>query len=276
MHLVLLFSEIYTIAEMLESKVMEYISTKQTFTFESFEKSNIFAFEWYDVKVGHPKPHKVLIYMDEKNLFVFCESKECFKNISTFLPKGFSNEKALYMFFVNLFQDDINHLENFETKITDIEDSAIANSKQDSLNKIISYRKKLLSLKRYYEQLDIILDNVCTNDNQILTPDGERYMGIISRRVHRYLNYVLNLRDYVTQMREAYQAQIDIEQNQIMRVFTVIAAIFLPLTLIVGWYGMNFQNMPEVTWRYGYLYVITLSLLVCLGLFVYFKKKKWF
>lgn len=131
-------------------------------------------------------------------------------------------------------------------------------------------------MKRYYEQFELILDNLCANDNQILSPDGKRYMGIISGRVHRYLNYVLNLRDYVTQMREAYQAQIDIEQNQIMKVFTVITAIFLPLTLIVGWYGMNFRSIPELTWRYGYLYVIALSLLVCLGLFLYFKKKKWF
>ncbi|HHU84065.1 MAG TPA: magnesium transporter [Clostridiales bacterium] len=276
MQMVLLFSEIEKIADLLEPKVSEYISTKQTFAFESFEKSDIFAFEWIDIKSSTKRPQKVLFYIDEEDLLILCESNECLKSISSLLPEGYSNEKALYVFFVNLIHDDIKYLGNFESIITDVEDSAITNSKQDYSSKIISFRKELLSLKRYYEQLDLILDNLCANDNKILTPEGERYMGIVSGRVHRYLYYVLNLRDYVTQMREAYQAQIDIEQNQIMKVFTVITAIFLPLTLIVGWYGMNFKNMPELTWRYGYLYVIALNLLVSLGLFIYFKKKNWF
>ena len=135
---------------------------------------------------------------------------------------------------MNLFHDDIRYLENFETKITDIEDSALKNSKQNYLEKIIAYRKELLALKRYYEQLDLILDNLSANDNNLLSSEGERYMTIISGRVHRYHSYVLNLRDYITQMREAYQAQIDIEQNQIMRIFTVVTTVFLPLTLIAG------------------------------------------
>ena len=167
-----------------------------------------------------------MFYIDEEDLLILCESNECLKSISSLLPEGYSNEKALYVFFVNLIHDDIKYLGNFESIITDVEDSAITNSKQDYSSKIISFRKELLSLKRYYEQLDLILDNLCANDNKILTPKG-KYIGIVRTR-SRYLYYVLNLRDYVTQMREAYQAQIDIEQNQIMKVFTVITAIFLP------------------------------------------------
>ena len=271
----LLFSEIEKIADLLEPKVAEYIGTKQTFAFESFEKSNIFAFEWKNINISQ-KPEKVLFYIDEEDLFIFCESSECLQNISSLLPEGLSNEKALYTFFVNLFQNDLNYLEGYEIRITEVEDSAISNSRQDYLSKIITFRKELLALKRYYEQLDLIFDNLRANDNKLFSPKGERNMEIISGRVHRYLSYVINLRDYVTQMREAYQAQIDIEQNQTMKIFTVITAIFLPLTLIVGWYGMNFRYMPELTWEYGYPSVIVLSLLVCLGLYVYFKKKKWF
>ena len=272
----LLFSTINTITDFLEPNVIDYINTKQTFAFESFERSNIFAFEWYNIKTSSKKPEKVLVYMDSEDLFIFCDNEECLKNVSTLLPESLSNEKALYQFFVNLFHDDIKFLENFEKKITDIEDSTLKSSKQNYLTKIIYYRKELLSLKRYYEQLDLILDNLCANDNKILSSEGERYMAIIGERVHRYHSYVLNLRDYVTQMREAYQAQIDIEQNQIMKVFTVITSIFLPLTLIAGWYGMNFKYMPELSWQYGYPFVILLSIIVCVVLLWYFKKKKWF
>jgi magnesium transporter len=276
MQQVLLFSEIDTIAGFLEPNVIDYINTKQTYAFESFENSNIFVFEWRNINLYSTKPKKVLVYMDNEDLFIFCENEECLSNLSFLLPEGLPNEKALYQFFVNLFHDDIRFLENFETKITGIENSALKNTKQNTQTKIIYYRKELLSLKRYYEQLDLILDNLCANDNNILSAEGERYMTIIAGRVHRYYTYVLNLRDYITQMREAYQAQIDIEQNQFMKVFTVVTAIFLPLTLIAGWYGMNFKYMPELYWKYGYLFVIGLSLLVCAGMLWYFKKKKWF
>jgi magnesium transporter len=93
--------------------------------------------------------------------------------------------------------------------------------------------------------------------------------------VDRLYRNVNNLRDYVTQVREAYQAQEDINLNSIMKLFTVITAIFLPLTLIVGWYGMNFP-MPEYNLSFGYPLVIALSALVvavCVG---YFKKHDWF
>ena len=60
-----------------------------------------------------------------------------------------------------------------------------------------------------------------------------------------------------------------------MKLFTMVTIIFQPLTLIVGWYGMNFKNMPELGWRFGYLYVIILSILVVGGILYYFKKKKY-
>ena len=61
-----------------------------------------------------------------------------------------------------------------------------------------------------------------------------------------------------------------------MRVFTVITAVFLPLSLLAGWYGMNFSNMPELQWKYGYPVFIVVSVAICVGLVVWFKKKKWF
>ena len=83
------------------------------------------------------------------------------------------------------------------------------------------------------------------------------------------------LREYSLQISEAYQTQIDIRQNIVMKVLTVVTAIFLPLSLIAGWYGMNFQYMPELHWHYGYLYVFILSIIVVIGCLWIFKKKKF-
>ena len=99
--------------------------------------------------------------------------------------------------------------------------------------------------------------------------------GFIDKKFDRLLEFVLHLQEYIEQVREAYQSQIDIEQNNIMKVFTVVTSIFLPLTLIAGWYGMNLQ-MPEFHWAWGYPFVIAVSLSVVVALIVIFKRKKWF
>ena len=84
------------------------------------------------------------------------------------------------------------------------------------------------------------------------------------------------LREYASQISSEYQAQVDIQQNRVMKLLTIVTTIFLPLSLLVGWYGMNFQGMPELSWTYGYPAVIAVSVLLAVGLIVYFKRKHWF
>ena len=79
----------------------------------------------------------------------------------------------------------------------------------------------------------------------------------------------------MTQVRESYEAEVDISLNTTMKIFTVVTTIFLPLTLIVGWYGMNF-DMPEYGWKNGYLFVSILSFLFLSAGILFFRKKKWF
>ena len=109
----------------------------------------------------------------------------------------------------------------------------------------------------------------------MISDDYLTYFEVLGNRCDRLLRQVLNLKEYIVQVRESYQAQIDIEQNRLMKIFTLVTSIFLPLTLIVGWYGMNLK-MPEFGWEYGYPFVIAVCILVvCIWLFV-IKKKGWF
>ncbi|MBR6273458.1 MAG: LPXTG cell wall anchor domain-containing protein, partial [Lachnospiraceae bacterium] len=84
-----------------------------------------------------------------------------------------------------------------------------------------------------------------------------------------------SLRDYTMQLRDLYKAQIDVKQNRIMTVLTVVTTIFMPLTLIAGWYGMNFRFMPELEWKWSYPVVIGVCVLIAVGSLLFFKKKKW-
>ena len=83
------------------------------------------------------------------------------------------------------------------------------------------------------------------------------------------------LREYMVQIRELYQQQIDIQQNHTMRILTIVTAIFSPLTLIAGWYGMNFVNMPELHSRYGYATIAVLCFVIILLEILYFRHKKY-
>ena len=84
------------------------------------------------------------------------------------------------------------------------------------------------------------------------------------------------LLDYIGQVRDTYQGKVAEHQNSNMEFLTIISTIFFPLTLITGWYGMNFQRMPELSWKYGYPAVIGVSVLfIILSLWLCKKKKFW-
>ncbi|MEG1560176.1 MAG: CorA family divalent cation transporter [Clostridia bacterium] len=276
MQKILFPGEMTQYAEFIDPEVVRYISQGQTQAFESFEKFTLLAFDWYNIGNPESTTAKILIYFDKENLFFLCENEKAVGAITEFFTAGLSNEKALYSFFVGLLKNDMNYLDNFESEITNAENDALKNFGKSYLEKIVQYRKESLRLKHYYEQLDAIFDNLVCNENGLLSKDSERHLFVLHNRVERFYHSALNIRDYITQMREAYQAQIDIEQNNIMKIFTLITAVFLPLTLLVGWYGMNFINMPELTWQFGYPAVTVFSILLCVGLVVYFKRKKWF
>ena len=126
-----------------------------------------------------------------------------------------------------------------------------------------------------YEQLNFIFDEMTVNDNQLFSEDGVRRLMTLRNRTDRYLSAVKNLQEMVSQLREAYQSQLSIEQNDLMKIFTVVTVIFLPLSLLAGWYGMNFSYIPELKWKYGYPVVILVSIVTVVALIWKFKKKKW-
>ena len=106
--------------------------------------------------------------------------------------------------------------------------------------------------------------------------DNKHEWDKFTQRVVRLQNHVQLLRENTLQLRELYNSKQDSRQNKIMGILTIVTTFFLPLTLITGWYGMNFTNMPELKWRYGYPTVIIVALIIAISEFIYFKRKKFF
>ncbi|HWT27647.1 MAG TPA: CorA family divalent cation transporter [Mobilitalea sp.] len=187
-----------------------------------------------------------------------------------------SLERLIFNFLERFLNEDNYLLEDIEEDISEHEDRIITRTLDDDFNhQITAIRKKLLLLDNYYQQFIAIGEELEENSIDIFREENLHFFGIFANRATRLSNNVRMLQEYSIHVRESYHAQLDNDMNRIMKIFTVVTTVFLPLTLIVGWYGMNFTTMPELTWKFGYLYIILLSIIVAIICLIYFKKKKF-
>ena len=219
-------------------------------------------------------------FIQKQEIFIIYPNKSVLEIILHCLTKDSSYEinigKILHGYYEKSTENDFDFLETIEHSVIDLEDKIILNlSEKNYIRNIIKYRKHLLILKKYYEQIIDILSYIISNENAFYDKKTIKLINILMNKIERLFNNVLNLKDYVTQIREAYQSEVDISLNSTMKLFTVITTIFLPLTLIAGWYGMNL-DMPEYSYPYSYLIVIILSIVIVFITIFYFKKNKWF
>ena len=168
-------------------------------------------------------------------------------------------------------------MENMEFNMSALE-TRILKERVDAafINEILLMKKELMYMWNYYDQLIDIGEVLRDNDNEMFPPENVRRFATFTERTMRLSENVKHLKEYAVQLRETHDAMLDYNLNNIMKLFTVITTIFLPLTLIVGWYGMNFADMPELTWKYGYPGVIVFSVIVVGICIIAFKKYKLF
>ncbi|MCE5202558.1 MAG: hypothetical protein LLF78_08625 [Synergistaceae bacterium] len=180
-----------------------------------------------------------------------------------------------YTFMETLIENDLGYLEAIENRLSKLEASVLADELDSFIYKIVAIRKEILACSHYYSQLTDIGLVLLEDENELFSPSALPLFKLFSDRAHRLREETQMLREYSLQISEAYQTQIDIRQNIVMKVLTVVTTIFLPLSLLAGWYGMNFKNMPELQWRYGYHLVIFVSICIVIYCLWIFKKKKF-
>ena len=172
-----------------------------------------------------------------------------------------------------MIENDLLYLLHLEKEIEKMEDQLIKNVPDDFFTVLTRYRQRLSELDAYYEQLTVIGDLLQSQDGISIICNTEQW-NRYALRTERLQNHVQLLRENILQLRELYQSQQDAQQNKIMCILTVVTTLFLPLTLLTGWYGMNFVNMPELQWKYGYVAVIAIAAITIIFEIIYFKKKK--
>ena len=184
-------------------------------------------------------------------------------------------ERFLYDLLEMIIGDDLTLLERSEHRLNLIEEAILRDEIKTYPKVMNDIRGDLLDLRVHYEQLIDLGQELEENENGFFKEENLRYFHMFTERVMRLRDIVNGQREYVMQLRDLMQSQLDVRQNRIMTVLTVVTSIFLPLTLIAGWYGMNFRYMPELEWRYSYPVVIAVSIVIVVVCLIWFKRKKW-
>lgn len=179
----------------------------------------------------------------------------------------YSMGEFLSDFFMALVEEDILYLASLEREIAEMEEMVLQGKTEHFHYRMLSIKKEISRLYCYYCQMTDVGDVLSVK---------QRICSNFLDRVDRIKQEAQSLREYAMQVQDVYQSEISIHQNNIMKFLTVVTTIFLPLTLIAGWYGMNFYNMPELGWKYGYPVVSGISLVIVAICLWFFKKKKFF
>lgn len=229
-------------------------------------------------KLRNPLADKFQLYffVNRKNILIVDDQGFAEKIINRIiknrLKPGQSREMFLYTFFTEFMERDLENLGRYSRKIMQIEEDISDEDMDEITEEIAQIRKELLVLREYYDELHDVGKQLEENENNFFSGKNLEYFGIISDRADRLMGRTMYLLDYIGQVREKYQGIVAERQNKNMEFLTIISTIFFPLTLITGWYGMNFGNMPEL--EHGYPGVIGLSLAVIAIIIWIFKKRK--
>lgn len=184
--------------------------------------------------------------------------------------------RVFYELLELLVAGDLRHLEELEDQLTQMEDRALSGELEGFNAQLRQLRKEATDWFRYYTQMGDVTCELEENDAGFFVENELRLFHLLEKRLGRLRDEAQLLREYCFQVRELFQAEIDIRQNRIMKILTIVTTICLPLSLLAGWYGMNFTGMPELTWKYGYPAVIAVGVLVvAVCLWIMKKKKFW-
>lgn len=220
--------------------------------------------------------HVIFVWWKDCLLFVDPDgvAGECVERVLAMRPHHADGADDLLMdFFLALILEEPATIQQLEERIFGLEQSVLDNRTEKFINQMSVLRRELNQRSRYYAQLRNLTNTLQENADDLLDDCSQSRLQYVLRRLDSLCEEAEMLREYASQVSSEYQAQVDIAQNRIMKLLTVVTTVCMPLSLIAGWYGMNFMNMPELHWEYGYPAVIALSALVVGGCILYFRKR---
>lgn len=167
-------------------------------------------------------------------------------------------------------------LEKINTGVAQIEIELFENPSESCVNEIVALKKELNVLRENVYPVAEGFKSFRIDDSDFISNDYINYFNDIKDHLKQISDGINNQREALTSLMEFYMIRISNQMNQVMKTLTIIATIFIPLTFIVGIYGMNFHFMPELDWKWGYPLLLILMLFGGIGWYIYMRKRHWF
>lgn len=188
------------------------------------------------------------------------------------------SRKADYLFYrlIDTVVDNYFFVTEYINDVSlDLEERVISMEDQNVIFDIQRMRKRLIRLRKSISPLREVIAELYKDSSNLVEDETTPYLRDVYEHVIQVNESLDTQRDIITSIMEMYQTGVSNRMNQVMKVLTIIATIFIPLTFIAGIYGMNFDYMPELQWDYGYFAAWGVMVAVTIGLIVYFKRKNW-
>jgi len=167
-------------------------------------------------------------------------------------------------------------LENLGEQIEFLEEELVTDPNPGTLQSIHELKRELIFLRKSVWPLREVIGALERGESPLFQESSLIYLRDVYEHTIQIIDTVETFRDMVSGMLDIYLSSISNRMNEVMKVLTIIATVFIPLSFIVGLYGMNFSNMPELSWKWGYPMVWGVIISVVVGMLTYFRRKKWF
>lgn len=185
--------------------------------------------------------------------------------------RGKNSHYLCYLLLDVVIDNYIAVSEKLAAQIELLEEQILGKTTESTLRQILDMRKELLDFKRNIDPLKEAINTI----KREVEPDIAKYYGDLHDHIIYESENLAMYREMIVNLIDLYHSNLSVRMNQVMKVLTVITTIFVPLTFVVGIYGMNFDNMPELHWHYGYFTVLGAMLILVIFMLNYFRKKGW-
>ncbi|WML89906.1 magnesium/cobalt transporter CorA [Thiothrix lacustris] len=225
---------------------------------------------------------QVSLFVGKGHLLSFCSGDgKAFEPVRERLRQGFGRirsrgvEYLLYTLVDVVIDSGFPLLEDLGEQIEDLEERVLENPHKRILNTLHQLKRDLLLLRRALWPQREVISRLIQHDGELVDETLRPYFSDCYDHAVQIIDLIETYREMLSGMLDIYLSSLSNRMNDIMRVLTVVGTIFIPLTFIVGVYGMNFTHMPELHWQYGYFGVWGIMIALAIGMLIAFKRRKW-
>ncbi|MCF8052411.1 MAG: magnesium/cobalt transporter CorA [Desulfobacterales bacterium] len=262
----------------------DIVNTGQRPKLEDFEDYLYLVFKMlsYDAEAETVRSEQISLVVGENFVFSFQEAAgDVFDLVRERIRKGKGRIRKAgsgYLAYA-LIDAVVDHyyavLETVGAKIEEIEEQLMEDPEPEVLETIHELKREMIFSRKQVWPVRELLSGLTKSDSPLVHESTGIYFTDVYDHAVQVIDTIESFRDMLSSMLDLYLSTISNRMNEVMKMLTIIATIFIPLTFIAGIYGMNFDFMPELHWRWGYFAVWGVMLAVVLVLLVYFKRKRW-